>query len=147
MITSTRLKELLTLNLNDERMTSSVLFIKNLIAREIHGSGIEQYRIKNLVTGEWVASIEEFIAGLDETQLEMRYPYEGERLQTDRVTGFLVNLNHYEVVWGPTGLSDRPFSGRFDFDSQVRFQFMLIYMNDGDETLPLKISYVKLVGK
>ena len=146
MITPARLKELLTLNLRDERMTSAALFIQNLIARDRYGSGIEQYRIKNLLTGEWVTSLEQFILQLDESKIRLEYPYEGERLQTGRVTGFVIRLDQYEVQWGVRTFSDQRFSNFFDFETQRHFQFMMAYMNDGDEALPVKISFVKLIS-
>ena len=146
MITKARIKQLLQQNLRDERMTAAALFINTLIERKHHGSGIEQYRIKNKITDAWVTSLEEFITGIDETKIHMEYPYEGEKLQGDRVTGFLVTLDQYEVYWNVESKSDRPLSGFFDFGSQKHFQFYLIYLNDIDEALPLKISYTKLVG-
>ena len=146
MITPARVKELLTLNLRDERVTSAALFIQNLIARDRYGSGIEQYRIKNLLTGKWVTSLEQFILQLDESKIRLEYPYEGERLQTDRVTGFVIRLDQYEVQWGVRTFSDQRFSNFFDFETQRHFQFMMAYMNDADEALPLKISFVKLIS-
>ena len=146
MITNARIKQLLELNLRDERMTASALFIHTLIERKVHGGGIERYRIKNKTTGQWVTSVEQFIAEIDETQIKLAYPFEGEKLQGDRVTGFLVDLSNFEVQWHYEAKSDRPFLTFFDVGTQRYFQFYLIYMNDGDEIIPLKISYTKLVG-
>lgn len=147
MITQERVKELLQLNLRDERMTASVLFIKGLIARKKHGAGIEQYRILNKTTGQWITTVDQFIDQLQADKLFLAYPYEGEKLQGDRVTGFLVTLDNYEIVWNNVARSDDLFSGIFDLGSQKYFQFYLIYMNDGDLDLPLKISYTKLVSQ
>lgn len=146
MITNARIKQLLELNLRDERMTASALFIQTLIERKNHGGGIERYRIKNTVTGQWVTSVEEFITQLDANEIKLSYPFEGEKLQGDRVTGFLVDLTNFEVQWNHHSISDRPHLTFFDIGSQKYFQFYLIYMNDGDEVIPLKISYTKLVG-
>lgn len=146
MITQERTKQLIQLNLRDERATASALFIRGLLARKKHGSGIEQYRIRNTSTGQWITTLDEFINQLEADKLFLSYPYEGEKLQGDRVTGFLVTVDHYEVVWNKVARSDDPFSGIFDLGSQKFFQFYLIYMNDGDVDLPLKISYTKLVS-
>ena len=145
MITNARVKQLIQLNLRDERMTSSALFVGRIIERRKHGAGVDQYRIKNLVTGEFITSLDEFIDQIDESKLHLTFPYEGERLQTDRVTGFLVTLDQYEVQWSRVAEADKTFSSIFDINSQKHFQFCLVYMNDGDEELPLKISYPKLV--
>ena len=145
MITVERVKELLDLNLRDERMAASALFISQLVARKRFGSGIEQYRIKNIVTDTWITSLEEFITQIDPAQLYLSYPYQGEKLQGDRVTGFMVTLDNLKVVWDSNARSDFPFTGIYDFKSQNTFQFYLAYMNDGDLEVPLKISFLKLI--
>lgn len=147
MITTARMKDLLVLNLRDERMTSTALFIQELLQRREHGGGIEQYRIYNTTTGLPVTSLEQFIAEIDPAHIQMSYPYEGERLQTDRVTGFWVRLGNFEVRWDHMAQSDRRFSSMYDLTHQRYFQLCMVYMNDGDEVLPLKISYVKLIGE
>jgi hypothetical protein len=146
MITKARVKELLQLNLRDERASAIAFFINNLVQRKVHGSGIEQYRIKNTLTGTWVTSLDEFIDTIDADNLFLSYPYEGERLQSDKVTGFLVTIDHFEVVWDINSKSDKEFASFFDLSSQKLFQFLLIYVNDGDTVVPLKTSYVKLVN-
>ena len=146
MITKARVKELLQINLRDERMSAIAFFINNLIQRKTHGSGIEQYRIKNTLTGQWVTSLEDFIAQIDAENLFLSYPYEGERLQSDRVTGFLATIDHYQVLWDNNAKSDKDFASFFDLSSQRFFQFFLVYMNDGDTEVPLKASYIKLVN-
>lgn len=145
MITKERTKEMLQTNLRDERMTSSALFINTLIERDQHGSGIERYRIKNTTSGEWVTSIEQFVDEIDAGSIRLEYPYEGERLQSDRVTGFLVCLDNFKVEWSFAAKSDKPFASFFDMTSQVKFMFFICYMNDGDTDVPLKISSTKLV--
>lgn len=146
MITYARVQQLLQLNLRDERVTSAVLFIQTLIERKNYGGGIERYRIKNKTTGNWVTSVEEFIDQIDANHIKMAYPYEGEKLQGDRITGFLVDLTNFEVQWTYESPADRPFLTFFDVACQRYFQFYLTYLNDGDEVIPLKISYTKLVG-
>lgn len=146
MITKARVKELLQLNLQDERATATALFIQNLIQRKSHGSGIAQYRIINTLTDQWITSLDEFISTIDAESLFLSYPYEGERLSGDKVTGFLVTIDHYEVLWDTNSKSDKDFGSAFDLNSQKLFQFYLVYMNDGDLDVPLKVSYVKLVN-
>lgn len=146
MISKERVKELLQLNLRDERITSAALFISNIVQRKTYGSGVEQYRIKNTLTGQWVTSLDEFINSISQDDVFLSYPYEGERLAGDKVTGFLATIDHFEVIWNPESKSDKDFASFFDLKTQKLFQFLMVYMNDGDTTLPVKATYVKLVG-
>lgn len=136
-------------NLADDRMYGIQLFIEKLLKRTTYGDGIEQYRMTNLTTAAKITSMADFVAAITTAGTKANFPYTGEGMQPDRVVGFEVNLTNIEVEFHPLARDDQFFSQMYDFSVKKKFQFMLHmgYMNDGDEVVPLKVYYIRLVRK
>lgn len=136
-------------NLADNRMYGVQLFIENLLKRNKYGDGIEQYRITNLTTAAKITTIAEFSAAIEAASVKPVFPYTNEGMSSDRVVGFDVYLENIEVEFNSNSTEDSFFSQFFDFDKKKKFKFLMHvgYMNDGDEVVPLKVYYVRLIRK
>ena len=81
MLTNSQVKDIITQNLNDDRIFSIQAFITRLLERKVYGDGIEQYRVKDKVTNTMVTSLSDFIDKLDANSLRPDYfalrPYRG----------------------------------------------------------------------
>lgn len=143
MQTPAQITTLLKANLNDVRMHSTCLFLKDLIERKNPEPGVNRYRIKNIATSTFIESVDAFIAAIDSSFIMQSYPYAGERLSGDRVTGFEITpMNLVVEFHKDSGEDDRYHSGPVYLGLVT---FYMAYMNDMDNTVPLKISSVRLV--
>lgn len=135
-------------NLADVRMYAIQLFIENLLERRNYPDGVPRYRLTDLNTGQPIVDIAGFINAVTGSSIKTSYPYNGDGLQTDRITGFFVTLTNIEVQFLQYSESDLFFSQYYDFTNDNRnkyhISFYMGYVNDSDTQLPLKTQYVRL---
>ena len=150
MLTKAQVATIIKNNLQDIRLFATHLYINNVIERPTYGNGIERYRIKDTVTDTFVTDYTGFVNSVNGDNIRVEYPYNGERLSGDRCTGFLVTTTNLKAVFTNKARSDDYFSNFLNYSEGGskghNFQFYVAYMNDGDEVLPLKISWVKIVS-
>lgn len=134
-------------NLSDKRMYGIQLFIERLLTRTHYGNGIEQYRVRNKTTNALITNLAGLSAAIAADKITASFPYNGEGMSSDRVVGFDVTLSNLQVEFSPHADDDAFFSQYYSFDKGQKYGFMfhIAYMNDGDETVPLKVYYVRLV--
>lgn len=149
MQSATQITDNLRANLQDPRTHGICLFIERLVKRQKPEIGLPVYRIIDRTTGLEVKTVDEFIAALDPATLDQSYPYGGERLSGDRVTGYELVVENLEVRFNIYSDEDLQFSDHSnffgDFGSIYRFCFYMAYMNDMDTDLQVKISSVRLI--
>lgn len=148
-MTPANLVTILRANLTDDRMYGVQLFIERLLKRTRHGDGIAQYRIVDTTNASDITSLADFSNAIAEANVVPAFPWNGEGMSSDRVVGFDVLLKNLEVNFHPLSAEDEVFSRQYDFGQMQKYQFMLhvAYMNDGDEVLPLKVYWIRLVRK
>jgi len=143
MITKAQLKQIITDNLTDIRMSSIQLFLSELISRQTHGSGIDQYRIFNEQTGIHVLDFDGFINELDENNFTYGMSLKSDKVSGELVAPMYVVIENFKVTLDRNSSEDEYLFKMFgDGD---RICLYLTYMNDGDESIPLKIFNVKLI--
>jgi len=143
MITKSQVRQIITTNLNDIRMSSIQLFIDQFISRKVHGDGIEQYRIKDTLTDTYITSLNEFISKLDENHISYGYSMNSSIQSGEIITPMYILLNQYLVTLDENSDEDDVYVSRFGFSKTIALH--ATYMNDGDMSVPLKIYSVKLV--
>ena len=150
MWTPTQIAQNLKANLDDPRMLSAALLIQDLLERQAPEVGVPQWRMTNTATQMPIKSVAEFIAAVDATQLQSSYPYQGERFNGDRVSGYELTPLNIALRFHLNSEEDKQFALKYSFFSECdvvyRFCFYMAYMNDSDAALPLKISSVRIVG-
>ena len=136
-------------NLADPRMHGICLFIDALIKRNKPEIGLPVYRITNKVTGTPITSVADFIAAVSADHLTHSYPFQGERNNSDRVTGYSVVLTNMTVEFDVNSKEDLFFTDQYnyfaDFGRLYNFSFHMAYLNDADTELPVKTASVRLV--
>lgn len=145
MITKTDMKNIIVANLSDQRILAIQLFISALIKRTpVAYDGVEQYRIKKTSDGSDIATLSEFMSALDANWLTYEYYKSSDRLGGDRTHPVLVRIKNMHITLG-----DNEYDAGYTsmFGSGVKeFGFLVNYLSDGDEVLPLKIFEVRLVA-
>ena len=135
-------------NLADKRMHGICLFIDSLIERNNPEIGIPVYRIKNKITGNPITSVADFISAISGDHLTQSYPFQGERNNTDRVTGYIVTLTNMVLEFDINSQEDLFYSNHYnffaDFGRLYNFSFHMAYLNDADPTLAVKTTSVRL---
>lgn len=150
------LVDLIKANMEDIRMLAVRLSLEELLVRK---KEVGQVRLSRLYkTGttveeggeapEPIGGIEEFLANLSEDGIEVRpYAVRGSNAGGN-VTSLQVTVTNMELHFIPWVDSDSEISNRMGnayADSHVCF--VMGYMNDGDETLPLKTTSVFLTRR
>lgn len=143
MITNAQIKAIILQNLDDIRISSISLFLLKLISRKQFGGGINQYRLKNLNTGNYITSIEEFKVALDALMLTPDYNYNIRPNVGELIHPFTVTIDNVAIELDKNSYEDEVYLSLFSADVQ-KLVFHLNYMNDGDTILPLKIIEVRL---
>lgn len=144
-LTQAQLKTTIVNNLNDVRISAIAFFLEKLISRNIHGGGIEQYRVKDIKTDTFVTNLADLISRIDETYLKGDYNFNQPRQDTSRGHSISVISNQFVVEINSNSNEDRVFSGRYGSGTKI-IQFGLNYFNDLDTTLPLKIYDVAIIS-
>lgn len=144
LITNAQLKDVLDANFADIRCTSILIFLRDLLERKKHGAGIEQYRVKNLTTGNWITSLEDFASLIDADKLKMSYWRAAEKMGGDRIHPFAVMIDNFEVMLDKNSDEDANFIITYG-STPNRIMFLMNYLSDTDPALPLKIYEIKLV--
>ena len=146
MQTKTQVLNNVLANLADERTHSASLFLEKLISRDVYGSGIERYRIKNLTTGTYITTVPEAVSALTVAGITVTYPFASAQLLADRITGYNVRVDNLEVTLLPYSDEDELFTELFGSTSTTyRLQFHMSYLNDNDPALQVKLCNVRLV--
>jgi hypothetical protein len=145
MLTNTALKTLITKNFADVRCTAILLFIRDLVERKKFGGGIEQYRLFNKTSGQYITSVTDFMASIDDTALTMSYFYNSDTMTGDRVHPFKVVLDNIEVRLNPNSADDDQFTMMVGMPNRI--MFLMNYLSDADNDLPLKIFEVRLISE
>lgn len=149
MQTPEQVKNALVANLNDLRMHGICLFINDLIARQTPEPTVAAYRIYNKATSAFIENITQFKTAIVAEHLKQIAPFSGERLSNDRVMGYGVIPTNLELRFNIHSKEDTRFSDHQNYfasyGATYNFQFLMCYMNDGDETVPVKVSSVRLV--
>lgn len=143
MFTQAQLVTTIKSALGDNRMHGICLFIQDLLERKNPEVGVPKYRIKNKIGGADIKTVAEFIAAIDASYIEQSYPYQGERFSGDRVTGFNLMPMNLQVLFDNVSQEDNFYSPGGDF--KYVLCFYVAYMNDGDSTVPMKVSGVRLL--
>lgn len=144
LISNDQLKEVLDQNFADIRCTSILLFLRDLVARKVHGGGIEQYRLINTDTDTRITSVDEFIAAIDADKLKMSYYRFAEKMGGDRVHPFAVIIDNIAVELTPHSDEDAMYVSTYGREA-TRVMFLVNYLSDADPDLPLKIFEIRLV--
>lgn len=136
-------------NLDDPRMHAMCLFIDSLIKRPSEDDQFSVFRIYNVAASFEIETIEDFIENINHNFVIQSYPFSGERLGGDRVTGYNLTLSNLEVRFDHNSADDVEYSKQSnffgDYGCVYLFSFYMAYMNDNDIVLPLKISSIKLI--
>lgn len=144
MLSSADFKDIITANLNDDRIFSIQAFLTRLIERKTFGDGIEQYRIKDKVTDSWVTSLEDFIAKLDANSLKPDYFYYSDKMTGDRVHPTAVNLSNFDIYLNEYSNEDSIYFSMFG-KGMKHILLLINYVSDADPDLPLKIFEIRLI--
>jgi len=142
MLTKAALKDIIVENFNDIRMTSIVLFVNALIERKAHGGGVNQYRLKNKLTGTYITSVEQFLTAIDANSLKMDYYRYSDKMTGDRVHPISVVLDNIEVELQKFADEDAYYFAQYG--ESTRLMMLINYVSDGDTVLPLKVFEIKL---
>ena len=144
MITTADMKAILATNLDDRRILAIQLFLTDLIERETYGDGIERYRIKNTTTDTYITSLADFIAAIDASQMSMALWRHNDAMGGDRTHPTAVTLGNFVVEFSPYSQEDAYYTAQFGSENK-HILFLVNYLSDGDDLLPLKIFTVRLV--
>ncbi len=148
MMTNSQVKDIIVQNLGDDRIFSIQAFLTRLIDRQVHGDGIEQYRIKDKVSGNWVKDLNDFIAKIDADSLHPDYFYYSDKMVGDRTHPMAVNLANFEVQLNEHSNEDSIYTQMFGGKGGIKNILLLInYLSDVDPDLPLKIIEIRLLSK
>jgi hypothetical protein len=136
-------------NLSDPRMHSICLYINDLITRQAPEVTVSTHRVWNTTTNVAVQNFEQFRSAIVAQSMLQAHPYQGEKISNDRVMGYTLVPTNLEVRFNIHSEEDLRFSQHqnyfADFNSTYRFSFLMAYMNDADQAVPLKISSVRLI--
>jgi hypothetical protein len=143
MITNADTKSLFLANLADVRISAISLFINTLISRKQFGGGIEQYRIKNTDTGDYITNLDDFALAVSDTKLTIGYYFHSDKLGGDRTHPMALTLDNLEVELNQLSGEDALYTVRYGLNAK-RFMFLMNYLSDGDVDLPIKIFEVRL---
>ena len=142
MLTNEALVSLIQTNLNDDRMLSIQMYFTRLISRNVFGSGVSQYRVKNTVTGNYVTSLVELIYSIDPAYVKPDYYYYASQATVgDVVHPAIVILTNFIVEFNIYSDDDDVYTSNFGHGNR-RIGLILSYMNESE---PLKISNVKII--
>lgn len=141
------MKDIIAQNLGDDRIFSIQSFITRLIERKVHGSGIDQYRVKDKVSGAWVTDLDDFIAKLDADSLKSDYFYYADKMEGDRVHPTAVNLSNFEVYLTEHSDEDNIYSQMFGKSPVKNILLLVNYLSDADPVLPMKVFEIKLLSQ
>lgn len=148
MLTKANIAAIIKANFADDRIFSAPLFVSKLLARQVNGGGIPQYRMTNKTTGQLITTEAQYLAALDAEDFMINYPFDSEAQSTDRVTGFYVTVKNIEIRFNTHSQEDAFFARFLDFghhpDRVYGIQMYLGYMNDGDAVLPIKLIYQRM---
>ena len=142
MITNTEVKDVIVKNFADIRISAIVLFVNKLIDRGPVIEGIEQYRIKDEATGKRIKSLDEFLAAIDPNNLTVEYYRYSDKMTGDRTHPVCVTLNNITIELDSSTREDVWFAGYAR--GTYKLMFLINYISDSDDVLPLKIFEVKL---
>lgn len=143
MITNSEIKSIIINNFNDIRISSIHFFIDFLIKRNNHGGNISQYRIKNILTDNYVTSLADFVSAINDRYIIADYYHGSEKMGGDRTHPFLVILTNFKVELNTNCEEDSKYITSFGKQANS-IMFLINYIADGDSVLPLKIFEVKL---
>lgn len=138
------MQQILYKNFQDVRISAIQLYIQRLLRRNRVSAGVNEYRVKNIVTGEYVTSMNEFETLMSTQDLTMSYHFNSDRMSGDRTHPVLVVLDNLQVELNPDSPEDELFINNYG-RLVNRIAFSLNYLSDGDEDIPVKIFEVKLV--
>ena len=138
------MQQILYKNFQDVRISAIQLYIQRLLRRNKISTGINEFRIKNLVTGQYVTSMNEFETLVSTQSLTMSYHFNSDRMSGDHTHPVLVVLDTLQVELNPNSNEDEIFINTYG-RLVNRIAFSLNYMSDSDLDLPVKIFEVKLV--
>lgn len=138
------MQRILYKNFQDVRISAIQLYIQRLLRRNRVSAGVNEYRVKNIVTGEYVTSMNEFETLMSTQDLTMSYHFNSDRMSGDRTHPVLVVLDNLQVELNPDSPEDELFINNYG-RLVNRIAFSLNYLSDGDEDIPVKIFEVKLV--
>ena len=144
MLTSSDFKNIITANLNDDRIFSIQAFLARLIERKTYGNGIEQYRIRDRITNSWVTSLNDFIFKLDTNSIKADYFYYSDKMTGDRIHPIAVNLTNFDVYLNEYSGEDIIYFSMFG-KGVKHILFLINYISDNDPVLPLKIFEIRLI--
>ena len=146
MLINSDIVQILKDNLADERMFAHALMISQLASRDDAEDTIEIKRIFDTKTNAFVDDLAGYLLALDSDELRLEYPWIGEKVGGDRCTGFYVTPTNLEVVFNEWSRYDVFFSDLgYDLNRRWNIMFYVVYMNDADPNMTLKISWTKLV--
>ena len=144
MMTTIEMKAVIAANLDDNRILAIQLFLTDLIEREKFGGGVERYRIKNTLTDQYVTSLTEFKNQVDPGSIKMSMYQHTDRMAGDRTNPTVVVLQNFVVELTPHSKEDSYYTGSYG-SGEKKIMFLVNYISDGDEVLPLKIFSVRLI--
>ena len=138
------MQQILYKNFQDVRISAIQLYIQRLLRRNRVSAGVNEYRVKNIITGEYVTSMNEFETLMSTQDLTMSYHFNSDRMSGDSTHPVLVVLDTLQVELNPNSNEDEIFINTYG-RLVNRIAFSLNYMSDSDLDLPVKIFEVKLV--
>ncbi len=153
MITNADIKQILVNNFNDIRMGAIQLFVKGLLERNNPGGGIDQFRIYNNQTDEYITSVDDFVAAIDEAFIIAKFDYYAKVEKGDTGHPISVTLTNLDVRVDRFGdaldnwLLQTYGNSKSIYNDHVyvkKINFSLTYLMDTDPALPLKIFGVRL---
>ena len=144
MLTPADFKTIITSNLNDDRIFAIQAFLTRLIARTQFGDGINQHRLKDTVTGNYVTSLADFITKLDATNIKPDFYYYAGDMAGDRNHPIAVTLSNFEIELNEHSNEDNIYLAHYGKEAR-HIMLLINYLADGDTILPLKIYDVRLI--
>lgn len=147
MLNKTQLVTLLSDNLTSSKVLSAQAFLDSLIERQKYDVSIPQYRIKDSVTNTRVTSVSDFISKLSTTDLKYSYDYNA-KFELDKMGPLLLFPTNFTVELIKNCEEDSLYFGKFgsglNSDGNMQLIFVMNYLADTDDVLPLKIITIRL---
>lgn len=146
MLNNSDVKSLVVGNLSDPRISGIQFFINNLIERQKHGGGINQYRITQLTSDTnlvYITSLEKFILAIDAAKLIADCNYHADKATGNNTKSIVVYLTNLVVELDSKTDEDLLYISQFGAGNK-KIALYLNYLNDADTVLPLKIYDIRL---
>lgn len=147
MLPKNKLVDLIVANLDSNFCFPAIAFLDSLIERQKYDANIPRYRIKDSVTNTRVTSVADFEDKLTIADIKYSYDYNA-KFEPDKMGPLLLYPTNFtvELIEGceEDSLYFSKFGSGSNLDGKMQLIFVLNYLNDADNSLPLKLIAIRL---